>query len=41
MFFYNDRLIVIRDPTQGDIPDNAEKANVIANILGSPSDPNS
>ena len=26
------------DPTLGDIPDNSEKSNVIANILGSPSD---
>jgi hypothetical protein len=29
-------LISITDPTAGDIPDNSEKANVIANILGSP-----
>ena len=35
----HERLVSISDPTQGDIPDNAEKQNVIANILGSPADP--
>lgn len=34
-------MVALRDPTAGDVPDNAEKANVIANILGAPTDPKS
>jgi hypothetical protein len=35
----HDKFLAIKDPTVGDMPGGLDKENVIANIMGSPTDP--